>query len=116
MPKLIRLYILQVLAGFGLSAVFVGALLWFNVANLWHLISGSDMGIVAVLMLFMFNGIVFAGVQFAISIMRMAQEDDTSGGKRQHARPQEPAPVRVAAEAPQNRALKNRTLGGLQHR
>ncbi|MBW4984163.1 hypothetical protein KZZ07_16595 [Mameliella sp. CS4] len=106
MPKLIRLYILQVLAGFGLSAVFVGALLWFNVANLWHLVSGSDMGLVAVLMLFMFNGIVFAGVQFAISIMRMGHEDDTSGGKRQRVRPQEPARVRVAAEAPQNRALR----------
>ncbi|MBY6118390.1 hypothetical protein [Mameliella alba] len=111
MPKLIRLYILQVLAGFGLSAVFVGALLWFNVANLWHLISGSDMGVVAVLMLFMFNGIVFAGVQFAISIMRMGEGDDTSGGKRQHVRSQEPAPVRVAAEAP-----RSRTLRGLQRR
>lgn len=106
MPKLIRLYILQVLAGFGLSALFVGALLWFNVANLWHLISGSDMGVVAVIMLFMFNGIVFAGVQFAISIMRMADENDTSGGKRERARAQEPARVRVAAEAPRSRALR----------
>ena len=56
MPKLIRLYITQVLLGFFLSAVFVGLLLWFNIANLAHLIAGSDIGWIAVGMLFMFNG------------------------------------------------------------
>ncbi|MBT55118.1 MAG: hypothetical protein CMF72_17175 [Mameliella sp.] len=106
MPKLIRLYILQVLTGFGLSALFVGALLWFNVANLWHLISTSDVAVVAVIMLVFFNGVVFAGVQFANSIMRMAEDDDTSGGKRQRAIPQVPARVRVAAKAPKARSLR----------
>lgn len=77
MPDLVRLYIRNVLVGFVLSAVFVGALLGLNVANLWHLISTSPMGWVAGLMLFVFNGIVFAGVQFAIVIMRMA---DNGGG------------------------------------
>ncbi|WP_413867868.1 hypothetical protein [Albidovulum sp.] len=76
MPQLVRLYIRNVLTGFGLSAAFVGALLWFNVANLWHLISTSPQGWIAALMLFFFNGVVFAGVQFAIVIMRM----DDSGG------------------------------------
>ena len=82
MPKLIRLYIVQALSGFGLSALFVGALLWYNVANLGHLVSTSPVGWIAVVMLFFANGIVFAGVQFGISIMRMAEDDDTSGGKR----------------------------------
>lgn len=77
MPQLVRLYIRNVLTGFGLSAAFVGALLWFNVANLWHLISTSPQGWIAALMLFFFNGVVFAGVQFAIVIMRM----DDSGGR-----------------------------------
>jgi hypothetical protein len=38
--------------------------------------------------------VVFAGVQFAIAVMRMAEEDDTPprGGLRQHLTP---APVRV---------------------
>ncbi|WP_417206812.1 hypothetical protein [Antarctobacter sp.] len=106
MPKLIRLYIIQVLSGFGLSALFVGALLWFNVANLWHLISGSDVAVVAVIMLVFFNGVVFAGVQFAISIMRMADEDDTSDGKRQRANPHVPARVQVAAKTPKARSLR----------
>ncbi len=82
MPKLISLYIRNVFFGFGLSAVFVSALLYFNIANLWHLVSTSNMGWVAVVMLFMFHGLVFAGVQFAIVIMRMEKKDDPTGGKR----------------------------------
>ena len=83
MPKLISLYIRQVFAGFGLSALFVFGLLYTNVGNLWGLISASSMGWVAVAMLFMFHGVVFAGVQFAIVIMRMEEGDDTpKGGKR----------------------------------
>ncbi|MEM5477808.1 hypothetical protein [Pacificibacter sp. AS14] len=84
MPKLIRLYITQVLIGFAIAAAFVGALLAFNVANLWHLITHSDMGILAVVVLWVSNGIVFSGVQFAISVMGMADRDDDGdqGGKR----------------------------------
>lgn len=98
MPPLIRLYIFNVLIGFALSAVFVAALLWFNVANLWDLISSSDMGIIAVAMLFMFNGIVFAGVQSAIAIMRLGHGDvPPSGGKVQRLF-RDPAPVKVATK------------------
>lgn len=99
MPKLVRLYIKNVLVGFGLSATFVGLLLYTNVGNLWHLVSSSDIGWIAVLMLFMFNGIVFAGVQFAIVIMRMGQDDTPKGGKRDTVMtpPLEPVPVRVAS-------------------
>ncbi|WP_432447826.1 hypothetical protein [Aliiroseovarius marinus] len=98
MPKLVRLYIQNVLIGFALSAVFVAALLYTNVGNLWHLVSTSDMGWIAVLMLFMFNGIVFAGVQFSLVVMRMGKKDDTpKGGKRQPIVTGEPARVRVDA-------------------
>lgn len=82
MPKLVRLYIQQVLTGFVLAAVLVALLLWFNVANLWHLVTHSDVGLVAVILLWLFHGIVFGAVQFAISIMRMAEpdhDDDDSG-------------------------------------
>lgn len=97
MPRLVSLYIKQVLIGFALSAGFVGMLLYANVGNLWHLISTSDMGWIAVAMLFMFNGIVFAGVQFAIVIMRMEHDDRPKGGKRQPVITTEPVPVKVAA-------------------
>lgn len=76
MPELVRLYIRQVAVGFALSAVFVAGLLWLNVANLGHLVLTSDMGMVAGLMLWVFNGIVLAAVQFGIRIMAMAETDD----------------------------------------
>lgn len=86
MPKLVRLYITQVAIGFGLAGVFVAMLLWFNVANLWHLVSHSDKGLLAVVILWFANGIVFAGVQFGIAVMRMKDDDDDEprGGHRQH--------------------------------
>ncbi|MGC9367934.1 MAG: hypothetical protein ACP5DX_00195 [Paracoccaceae bacterium] len=100
MPRLVRLYIRQCLIGFTLSGLFVGGLLYTNVANLWHLVSTSNMGLVACIMLFVFNGIVFSGVQFGIAVMRMAEDDDTSGGKRQREPVLAPAlvPVRVETE------------------
>jgi hypothetical protein len=82
MPKLVALYIRHVLIGFGLAAVFVALLLWTNVGNLWHLVTASDVGVMAVIMLFMGNGIVFSGVQFAITVMRMGDDDEPRGGKR----------------------------------
>ncbi len=96
MPQLVRLYIRHVLTGFALAAVFTGLLVWFNVGNLWHLVTHTSEGPLAAFLLFFFNGIVFGGVQHGIAIMLMAREDDTSGG---HAPPAgaEPAPVRVTA-------------------
>lgn len=83
MPKLVQLYIRQVIIGYILSAIFVGLLLSLNVANLWHLVTHTDGGWIAVLMLWIFNGVVFAGVQFGISVMRMSRHDDDAGrGKR----------------------------------
>ena len=61
MPKLIRLYITQVAWGFVISAVFVGVLLALNVANLRGLIFGSEVGLIALAMIWFMNGIVFAG-------------------------------------------------------
>ncbi len=103
MPRLIRLYISNVLIGFALAAVFVGLLLWLDIANLRHLFASSDVGWLAVAILWFSNGIIFAGVQFAIAVMRMKDDDDDDGpggGLRQHAMTPEyatvPVPVRRA--------------------
>ncbi|PZX12530.1 hypothetical protein [Celeribacter halophilus] len=101
MPKLVKLYITQVLIGFAIAAGFVGMLLYFNVANLWHLVTHNDAGIIAVIVLWFANGIVFSGVQFAITIMRMADsEDEDQGGKRDDLPlvALEPVPVEVTAK------------------
>ena len=75
MPKLIRLYIVNVLIGFAISALFLGVLLALDVAGLRHLILGTTAGWAAGLLLFFSNGIVFAGVQFAIAVMNLAEDD-----------------------------------------
>ena len=104
MPKLIRMYIINVVIGFAIAAGFVAMLLYFNIANLWHLVTHSDKGWLAVLILWFANGIVFAGVQFAIAVMKMKDDDDDGpgGGLRERVSSPRRAPVlaKVPARAP----------------
>jgi hypothetical protein len=81
MPEVFKFYIKHALIGFSVAAVFVGAILYLNVANLWHLISGSDIGIMALFVFWVLNGLVFGGVQMAVAVMLMADDtsDDVSG-------------------------------------
>jgi len=98
MPKLIQLYIRNVVLGFAIAAAFVGMLLWFNVMNLWHLVSTSDAGLLAVFILWFMHGIVFAGVQFGWAVMALADKDDVGPrGGSPVAREYLPIPVRVEA-------------------
>ncbi|WP_323784992.1 hypothetical protein [Thalassovita sp.] len=99
MPKLIRLYIVNVLIGYAIAAAFVAMLLWFNVANLWHLVSHSSSGLLAVFILWFANGIVFAGVQFGIAVMRLKDDDDHHGGRRDPIRVDMTRMVPVRSEA-----------------
>lgn len=98
MPKLIHLYIRHVAIGFSLSAAFVAALVGFDVAGLGHLIMASDAGLLALVMLFVFNGLVFASVQFAVAVMRMGSDNDGDFGPRPNLR-LEPIAVSVRAQA-----------------
>ncbi len=75
-PNLMRLYLRHCLIGFALSAVFVGLVLWYDVGGLGRLVMGSDIGILAVFLLWFFNGTIFGSVQFAIVIMSQADDDD----------------------------------------
>ncbi|MDG1429991.1 MAG: hypothetical protein P8L68_10810 [Paracoccaceae bacterium] len=97
MPKLISLYIQQVAIGFAIAAAFVAGLLFFDVAGLWRLVSGDSAGIIAVFMLWVSNGIVFAGVQFGIRVMLMADgpQGPLSGSRFYGIA--EPIPVKVEA-------------------
>ncbi len=103
MPKLIQLYLKHVAIGFAIAAVFVAGLLYLNIANLWQLVSNSDVAVLAVFMMVFVNGIVFSGVQFAIVIMTLPEEDGDSGGKRQ--------PVGALALAPVTIAQKEKVAG-----
>ena len=75
-PDLMRLYLRHCAIGFVLSAVFVALILWRDVAGLGSLIAGSDVGYLAVFLLWFFNGTVFGSVQFAIVVMAQTDDDD----------------------------------------
>jgi hypothetical protein len=98
MPKLIRLYIMSVTIGFGLSSAFLALLVGFNVAGLGHLVLHTSSGGVAAVMLFVMNGIIFAGVQFAIAIMRLADDDTAPKGGLRAPIVLRPAAVQVVAK------------------
>lgn len=104
MPRLIRLYITHCAIGFGVSAAFVALLLWLNVANLWHLVTHSNVGVLAVFLLWLFNGIVFAGAQFAFVIMGMARDtdEDEDRGSRMPVDQAHSVAVPVPAREPRN--------------
>lgn len=104
MPKLVKMYIRNVVIGFGVAGVFVALLLAFDVQNLWTLVSHSGSGVLAVFMLWFMNGIVFAGVQFGWAIMSMAEKPDRGQGGTPIAHDfgaqHEPVPVRVPTQDP----------------
>ncbi len=80
MPRLIRLYIQSVAIGSPFLAAFVAALVWQDVMGIGHLILGSPSGWIAAAMLVVFNGIIFAAVQFGLRVMMLAEDDDTPRG------------------------------------
>ena len=97
MPTLVRFYIKHCLIGFGISALFVGGLLYYNVLNLWHLISSSDIGLMALVVFWVLNGIVFAGAQMAVAVMSLADEGDGDGPRG--GTPERLVPIRQEAPA-----------------
>ncbi len=104
MPKLIRLYITSALIGFALSAVFLGLLVWQDIAGLGHLVLDTASGGIAAVMLFVMNGIIFAGVQFAIAIMRLADDDAPPRGGLRAPNVLRAVPVKVPAKPRQKPA------------
>lgn len=100
MPKLIRLYITHCAIGFGIAVAFVVMLVWLDVAHLRHLVLETEKGWLAGLMMVLANGVVFAGVQFAIAVMRMADTpEEPTGGRRVPVVRMEPVRVEARASA-----------------
>ncbi|MBC7158219.1 MAG: hypothetical protein H5U20_12035 [Rhodobacteraceae bacterium] len=97
MPRLVRLYIRNVAIGFCVALAFTIGLVALDVAGLRHLVLEVRGGYLAAAMLTFANGIVFAGVQFAIAVMGLAEDRPRPprGGLRAALRPHLPAPVRL---------------------
>ncbi|GLQ26002.1 hypothetical protein [Sulfitobacter pacificus] len=101
MPVIFRFYIKHCVIGFALSAIFIAGLLWLNIANLWHLISTSDIGLMALVVFWVLNGIVFAGVQTGVAVMLMSEENREDKGPK-GGTPAGLTPLRVRAGEPRN--------------
>lgn len=98
-PRLVRLFLVHGSIGLALAAAFTALLIWFDVAHLGHLITSSPVGWLAAFMLVWFFAITFGGVQIAIRVMSMAdQEPGPTGGHKVAADLQPvPVPVRVSS-------------------
>lgn len=99
MPPLVRLYIRSVALGFALAVLFTALLIGLDVAHLRHLVLSSPLGWLAALMLAVFNGILFSGVQFGFVVMRMAESRPPGGGRRQPIPVLRPATAAIKAPA-----------------
>lgn len=81
MPRVYRLYLLSAANGFGVALAFVAMILLFNVANLRHLVLTSDIGVMAAVVFWVLNGIVFSGVQFAWALSQMVRKETEAAEK-----------------------------------
>ncbi|WP_224815841.1 hypothetical protein [Hasllibacter sp. MH4015] len=98
MPDHIR-FILRHAAWGGLVAIaFVAGLLVLNVGNLWHLVTHTSEGMLAVIVLTILCWITFGSVQIGIRIMALAKDDDQGGGTRAPERVASTVPIRVRAD------------------
>ena len=86
MPKLLRLYLISIAVGGSLAVIFTALLLAFDIAHLRHLVTSTNGGFIAVIMLIAFHTILFSGVQFGYAVMRLARSDNDGRGKRFRAR------------------------------
>ena len=82
-PRVVRLYILSALNGFGISLGFVALILVFNVGNLRHLVGTSDVGVVAMVAFWVLNGIVFSGVQFAFALAQRVRAENAAENRHE---------------------------------
>lgn len=96
MPDHIRFILRHAAFGAVIAAAFVALLLVFNIGNLWHLVSHTAEGPIALLILFVLCTITFGSAQVGYKIMTLDQDDDDTGGRRDPI-PQDPAliPIRV---------------------
>ncbi len=94
MPTLIRLLVTQAAIGFGVAALLVATLLTFNIGDLRHMVSQSDMRVLTVILMWLFSGIVFGVVQCAIAISNNSDDDDDDSDGGHPAYVRIPIPVR----------------------
>ena len=98
MPDHIRFILRHAAYGFVIALAFVAMLLAFDVGGLWHLVTHTAEGPIAVAMLVVFCTITFGSAQIGYRIMTLGDRDDRDEGGRRDAIPTRdaiPVPVRT---------------------
>jgi hypothetical protein len=96
-PPAVRFMVLHGLVGFGLSAIFVAAVLWADPGGVGSLILKHG-GLPVIAMLWFFSGLTFGSVQIGTAIMLQDGQDEGGGGRRMRQPPAlRPVPVAVPA-------------------
>ncbi|CAH0298668.1 hypothetical protein [Roseomonas sp. CECT 9278] len=95
-PVAIRFMLLHGLVGFGLAAMFVGAVLWADPGGVGRLILREG-GAPVVALLWFFTGLTFGSVQIGAAVMLLGGQDDAPRGGRRQRLPPALVPVRLAA-------------------
>ncbi len=96
MPDHIRFLLKHALIGVAAAVSFVGLLLWFNVMNLWYLVSHTAEGPLALGVMTVFFIITFASVQMGIAVMALGESDEDDDGPRGNVPELAVLPVRVS--------------------
>jgi hypothetical protein len=95
MPVAVRFMLLHGLVGFGLSAIFVAAVLWADPGGVGALILKHG-GIPVIALLWFFTGLTFGSVQIGAAVMLQDGADAPRGGRRMRL-PPVAVPVRAVA-------------------
>ncbi|MEJ6393996.1 hypothetical protein V8J82_12055 [Gymnodinialimonas sp. 2305UL16-5] len=97
MPNHIKFLLRHAAFGAVLAAAFVAMLLYANVANLWHLVTHTQEGVLATALLWVFCTITFGSAQMGIRIMMLADDDADEGdrGNRPNAPQHATVPVPI---------------------
>jgi hypothetical protein len=98
MPPAVRFMVLHGLVGFGLAALFVGAVLWSDPGGVGALILREG-GVPVIALLWFFTGLTFGSVQIGAAVMLQDGRGDAPRGGRRERIPTMAVPVRVAPRA-----------------
>lgn len=99
-PPVVRFMVLHGLVGFGLSAIFVAAVLWADPGGVGRLILKHG-GLPVIALLWFFSGLTFGSVQIGAAVMLRDGHDQGGGGRRMRLPPVlHPARVAVPARRP----------------
>lgn len=80
-PPLVALLMRNAALGFCVAALFIGAMVLFDVGGLGGLVMNSPDGLIAVGALTFATGLTFGSVQMGIAIMQLAERDEGDSGR-----------------------------------